>query len=235
MGPRRQLIPLSAALLGALLAPLAGCTSYTSVPGPESPLAGDNPNARQAARATEAALQWVIQRHPVQGPFVLNLPAGTSLETAEAIAQAVGPMAQLPDEATGDLPVYHVSRVWIRLSDAKVDVVFPSTDGLGRPVQRGVTAWMNAGVRPWRVSRGQYWSPGTVPVPPLWTPIPQAELDATAQAEKAAREQAERDARAAQTQTQTQTQPQPEAAPEPDAPEPAVELDGSEPAQGDGA
>jgi hypothetical protein len=202
-----SVIAASGMLAGlAGVASLPGCTSYTNVPGPESALAGQDPNGRQASRAAEAALVWTVRRHPVDGPFVINLPPGTSLETAQSIAAAVGPMAQLPDAATGDLPVYHVSRVWIRLSDGKVDVVFPTRDGLGREIQRGVTAWMNAGVRPWTVSRGQYWSPGTVPVPAIWVPIPQAELDAIADAEKAA-------ARAAR---------QPAPAPEP-TPEPAAE------------
>lgn len=168
------------------LASLPGCTSYTNVPGPESAIAGQDPNGRQASRAAETGLAWTIRRHPVDGPFLINLPHGTSTETARSIASSLGPMAQVPVSETTDLPVYHVSRVWIRLSDAKVDVTFPSKDGLGRDVQRGVTTWMSAVAHPWRVTRGQYWSPGTVPIPSIWIPIPQAELDAIAEAERAA-------------------------------------------------
>jgi hypothetical protein len=213
-----SVIAASGMLAGlAGVASLSGCTSYTNVPGPESALAGQDPNSRQASRAAEAALVWTVRRHPVDGPFVINLPPGTSTETAQAIAAAVGPMAQIPDAATTDLPVYHVSRVWIRLSDAKVDVVFPTRDGLGREIQRGVTAWMNVGLRSWTVSRGQYWSPGTVPIPSIWVPIPQADLDAIAAAEKAA----ERAAR----------QPQPVAEPvaEPAAQPTAQPIEQSEP------
>lgn len=219
-----SVIAASGMLAGlAGVAALPGCTSYTNVPGPESALAGQDPNGRQASRAAEAALVWTVRRHPVDGPFVINLPPGTSTETARSIAEAVGPMAQLPDAATADLPVYHVSRVWIRLSDGKVDVVFPTRDGLGREIQRGVTAWMNMGVRSWSVSRGQYWSPGTVPVPPIWVPIPQAELDAIAEAEKAAERAARQPAPAAEPAPEPATPPaNPPAGTQP---EPAIPLD----------
>jgi hypothetical protein len=209
MGAFRLVSVIAASgMLGSAV--LTGCTSYTNVPGPDGLSAQQDPNARQASRATEAALVWATRRHAPQGPYVINLPVGTSLETAETIAAALGPMAQIPGSAEVDLPVFHVTRVWIRLSDAKVDVVYPMTDGLGRDIQRGVTVWMNAGVRPWTPSRGQYWAPGTVPVPPIWVPIPQAELDAIAEAEK----QIARDAKRAAEDAE---RPEPRA-PEPEAP-----------------
>lgn len=179
MGAFRQASAcLAAGMLGLGLLALPACTSYTNVPGPESKPAQQDPNARQPSSAMEAALRWAIRRHPVPGPYALNLPVGTTRETADRIAAALGPDAVVPDSTETDLPVYHVTRVWIRLSDAKVDVVYPMTDGLGRKIQRGVTVWMHAGVRPWTVSRGQYWSPGTIPVPPVWVPPSAADLAA---------------------------------------------------------
>lgn len=212
------------------LTSLSGCTSYTNVPGPESALAGQDPNARQPSRAVEAALLWTVRRHPVDGPFVINLPPGTSTETAQAIAGALGPMAQIPESATTSLPVYHVSRVWIRLSDGKVDVVFPTRDGLGREIQRGVTTWMNSGLRSWTVTRGQYWAPGTVPVPSMWVPIPQAELDAIANAERAAARAARQPSVPADPEPVTQPAAQPTPQPvEPPAAQPAPAPPASEP------
>jgi hypothetical protein len=171
MGAFRQTsIFIAAGMLGVSALSLTGCTSYTNVPGPESAPARQNPNARQAVSASEVALQWVVRRHTVSGPFALNLPAGTTRETADRIAAFVGPDAVVPEGDVGNLPVYHVTRVWIRLSDAKVDVVYPMIDGQGNRIDRGVTVWLHAGVRPWTVSRGQYWAPGTVPTPPIWIP-----------------------------------------------------------------
>ncbi len=228
MAQRR--IPLLAALAAVGLAGLNACTSYTNVPGPDAATARQDPNGRQAVRATEAALAWVVHRHPVEGPFVVNLPRGTSLETAESMLSAVGPMARLPGPDTEGLPAYHVSRVWIRVSDGKVDVVFPATDYRGRDIERAVTVWMNAGVRPWTVSRGQYWSPGTVPTPPLWTPIPAAELEAIEQARRDAERDAERAADAAEAELAQPSEPvpaEPDDAAAPD--EPAVPLDPADP------
>lgn len=185
----------AAGMLGTGLGSLSGCTSYTNVPGPESAPAVMNPNGIQAERVTRAALIWAVRRHPVEGPFVLNLPVGTSMETANGIAAAVGMGATVPMSTDVDLPVYHVTRVWIRMSDAKVDVLYPMTDGSGEQVERAVTVWLNAGVRPWTATRGQYWNPGTVPVPPIYVPLPDAELQAIREAEKLAARDARRQVR----------------------------------------
>ncbi|MEM9374288.1 MAG: hypothetical protein AAGA55_11665 [Planctomycetota bacterium] len=166
---------------------LGGCTSYTNVPSPENALYGQDPNARQASAATLAGLRWAVRKHPVSGPYLINLPFGTSTETAERIAAALPDGATIPDGTGMNLPTYHVPRVWIRLSDAKVDVVYPVDVAGEVPVNRGVTTWLHAGVRPWTVSRGQYWNPGTVDVPPTWVPVPQAQLDARDRAEREAR------------------------------------------------
>lgn len=212
MGAFRLLSIVTAS--GMLAAILPACTSYTNVPGPDAATAQQDPNARQASRAAETALAWTVQRHPVEGPYWINLPPGTSIETAESIAATLGGMARVPDAPSTELPVYHVSRVWIRLSEGKVDVIFPARDGLNRQVQRAVTVWMNGGIRPWTARRGQYWSPGTVPVPEIWVPIPQAELDAIAEAERAAA----RAARQAQPVAAPISEPADEPVAEPAAP-----------------
>lgn len=201
----------AAGMLG--MGALSGCTSYTNVNGPESGPAVQDPNGLQAERVTRTALAWVARRH-VEGPFVLNLPAGTSLETANDIAAEVGMGATVPMSPDVDLPVLHVTRVWIRVSDAKVDVLYPMVDGTGEEQFRAVTVWLNAGVRPWTVSRGQYWTPGIVPVPPIYVPIPQEELLAIREAEREA-------ARAARRADQAEPEGDDPAADAPAEPEPA--------------
>lgn len=243
MGASRLISIIAAAgMLGLSLPALTACTSYTNTAGPDSAMAGQDPNGRQASTAVTAALQWTVLRHPVEGMYALNLPEGTSTETAERIAAELGPMATVLTEPATDLPVYHIPRVWIRMTDAKVDVVYPMRNALGETIQRGVTVWLNDGIRNWSVARGQYWNPGTVPVPGIWVPIPQAELDAIEAAEKAAREEAEREARRAAAvqdnstqdrpateepsgeppvalpEPEPQPEPQPQPEPEPDAP-----------------
>lgn len=207
--------------LAGLTAGLAGCTSYTNVPGPDNYTARQDPNARQASAATETGLIWAVRRHPVQGRYAINLPIGTSLETAERIAEALGPNAVIPDSTDIDLPTYHVTRVWIRVSDAKVDVVYPLTTTDGRQITRGVTAWMHAGVRPWIVSRGQYWAPGTIQTPPIWVPLPEAELEAMEDAARGAEAPPRHPDRSDEPQqTQPQDEPQAEPISDPELPQP---------------
>lgn len=182
---KKTSVLVAAGMLGlGLSGGIVGCTSYTNVPGPDNNSARQDPNARQASAATLAGLQWTVRRHPVEGLYAVNLPVGTSLETARRITNSLGPNAVIPDSDQIGLPTYHVTRVWIRVSDAKVDVVYPLNTFDGRQIERGVTTWLHAGVRPWVVSRGQYWAPGTVQTPPMWVPIPQAELDSLARAER---------------------------------------------------
>lgn len=188
------------ATAGVLLAAACsgGCTSYTNVPGPDNLIAGQDPNGLQASSVTETALRWVVNRHPVDGSYLLNLPVGTSSETGVRIVRSLGGGAGLPTSVASDLPTYHVTRVWIRFSDAKVDVVYPGTRPDGTRYERGVTVWLHAGVRPWTVSRGQHWTVGTIQTPAVWVPRPAADLEADRRAERRAAEQAERAAHEAE-------------------------------------
>lgn len=153
---------------------LGGCVSYTNVSGPESPPSFHNPNHFAAVDVTGTALDWVITRHgPGDGSgYVVNLPEGTSQESAMEIFAKFPGGAVWPTSADQDpLGMFHVGRVWIRASEAKVDVVYPFTMLNGGTGQRGVTVWLQGGVRDWRVIRGQYWSPGTVVVPEVSVPV----------------------------------------------------------------
>ncbi len=192
-----------ASLLGALL--VGGCVSYTNVPVPESAPAYESANHGQSIRVTRLALRSVIDRFPAAGPdgrYAVNLPAGTSEESALKILEGLPEGAMLPYEGMGDeVPVYHIGRIWIRASDAKVDVLYPITDIRGHRLQGNVTAWLYGGLYNWRVERVQHWAPGTMATPAIYIPLPeetlaqmkkQAEMEAQAQAE--ARKQAERDA-----------------------------------------
>lgn len=179
---------LAAGLLGALSLP--GCVSYTNVPEPESPPAFRSANHFQAKRVARVALDEVISRYPMrdaQGRYSVNLPAGTTLETAQEIIDALPPGAVLPYEGMDEsIPVYHIGRIWIRASDAKVDVLYPARSFDGGAFVGNVTVWLNGGVRRWKPGRMQHWAPGTIPVPPIYVPIPEAEMNAPAQAESQA-------------------------------------------------
>jgi len=183
---------------------LGGCISYTNVPEPESAPAFKSANHNQAIKVTREALDDVIERYPMrdaQGRYSVNLPAGTNLESAQLIINGLPDGAVLPSENMDDsIPVYHIGRIWIRASDAKVDVLYPARSFDGSEFTGNVTVWLNGGVRSWRLNRMQHWAPGTIPVPPIYVPISEEEMNAPATIEE---------------EVQVESQPAPETTPEP--------------------
>ena len=158
--------------LGCLvLGSMGGCVSYTNVPVPSSAPAFKHANSGASIKVIVASIDRVVLRHPKRdsnGNYAVNLPAGTTPETANTIVSRLPEGAIVPFEGMSDsVPVYHISRVWLRGSSGKVDVVYPidsETDG-------GVTAWVHGGDQPWYVERLQFWAPGTIPTPPVYVPI----------------------------------------------------------------
>jgi len=132
-------------------------------------------NHAQSITVVSRALEAVIGEHPVvdgEGHYAINLPIGTTPESADKILGALPDGAIVPFEGMGSAtPMYSIGRVWIRASDAKVDVVYPfvGTDGVHQ--DQSVTVWLNGGVRKWRVNRQQHWAPGTIETPPIYVPI----------------------------------------------------------------
>lgn len=175
---------LAAALCGV------GCASYTNMP--EAGRAGevDNVNAWGTRSVLSAAISEVVRTHAArddQGRYVVNFPVGTSREQALRVIQDLPGGAMLPGEGgvvegAGGTPVYHVARLWLRASSAKVDVVFPSTVE-GRTSERAVTVWLRGGPLPWEVQRMQYWAPGVITTPELYVPRWEDEAEAARRAE----------------------------------------------------
>ena len=183
-------------VLGLGAAVVAVSASYTKVP--EAGRAGevDNVNAWGTRSVLSAAISEVVRSHPArdgQGRYVVNFPVGTSREQALRVVQDLPSGAMLPGEGgvvegAGGTPVYHVARLWLRASSAKVDVVFPSTVG-GKTHERAVTVWLRGGPLPWEAHRMQYWAPGVITTPelyvPMWEDAMKAEHDAARAAERA--------------------------------------------------
>ncbi len=175
-------------LMGVGLGAMAGCVSYTNVPVPESAPAFESANHYQSIRVVRAALREVIEDHPVDGAYLVNLPAGTTPETFQKITSVLPgdplmPTAEMRDQFAA-LPSYHIGRIWIRASDAKVDVIYPFTGIDGSVSEQNVTVWLSGGVRNWRVHRLQHWSAGTIPTPPIYVPIVEADQSALQEQEQ---------------------------------------------------
>ncbi|MBL4809359.1 MAG: hypothetical protein JKY43_04795 [Phycisphaerales bacterium] len=155
-----------------------GCVSYTSVPEPSRGIAIGHTNSGGSIKTIVASLERVVVRHRMRdefGKYAVNLPVGTTPETAEIIISRLPVGAILPYEGMGEagglMPVYHIGRIWLRGSSGKVDVVYPMLDAGGQRIDGGVTVWVHGGDRPWYIKRMQYWAPGTVPTPLMYVPL----------------------------------------------------------------
>ncbi|MFK7759633.1 MAG: hypothetical protein AB8C13_06780 [Phycisphaerales bacterium] len=163
---------MSAGVLSLVLG-AGGCVSYTNVPEPSSAPAFKNANTGSSIKVISAGLRRMVNTHPMrdsQGRYVVNLPAGTTPETANRIVQLLPEGGVIPYQGMGAMPTYHISRVWLRGARGKVDVVYPIRTAEGM-IDGGVTLWMQGGDQPWNVERMQYWAPGTVPTPPVYIPV----------------------------------------------------------------
>lgn len=167
---------IACSVVSALLG-LSGCVSYTNVPEPTSAPAFESANNTQSIRATRAALEEVVYRYPMrdaQGRYSVNLPAGTTLESAIRIIEGLPEGMVLPHEGMDDsIPMYHIGRIWIRANDAKVDVLYPARAFDGSAFTGTVTVWLRGGMVSWRVTRVQHWAPGTIATPPVYVPLPE--------------------------------------------------------------
>lgn len=168
---------------------LFGCASYTNVPEAGRVGEAENVNAWGTRAVLASAITEVVETHPArdaQGRYVVNFPVGTYREQALRVIQDLPSGAMLPGEGGAEgAPVYHVARLWLRASSAKVDVVFPSTVE-GKTLERAVTVWMRGGPMLWDVQRMQYWAPGVITTPGLYVPVWEDELRAQRETEKAA-------------------------------------------------
>ena len=191
--PARLLARLaSAAVAGLLLAAAGpmGCThQYANYPEiPSAKGLKQDPNTPAAESAMVTALQFVANRYPpgtlrldaknsreagemiTATPMVVNLPVGQRQSYYRRIARKVGPnVAPMTADVDASLPVYHVTRVWLRFSEGWVDVMRPMPElppgPDGKPVYQTVTLKMRGGLGPWRVLHARAWPPGIDPVP----------------------------------------------------------------------
>ncbi len=176
-------------LAAALCAALVGCGGYTTYPAPESGPGADaafnSPNVAPGPDVIYTALQYTIDRFPVDGPYALNLPPELSDKRVEYIFDLLDdPDAYSLTENTRDLPVYHVDRLWIRTTRAEVDVFRPVVDVPG-PEGRQVTQRVTVNLEPrfarWRVVSARSSAIGLAPPPePFFRERnPSARADAT--------------------------------------------------------
>ena len=137
----------------------AGCATYANYPAIGGDAAVNDPNVVPLPSLATTALRWVVEQHPVEGEYVVNLPQGTEYERAGKMARSVGEGARLVSEATSGLPAYHVSRIWLRGDRAEVDVMRPVTGGAHQMMtvrmKNDLGRWIVTSTRAWPVGMGK--------------------------------------------------------------------------------
>lgn len=159
---RRALLGVVA--MGMIVACGAGCATYANYPEIGNDAAVNDPNVSPLPTLEEEALRWVVGKHPVEGGYVVNLARGTRRSTAESIVKDLGGGARLVSDESMGLPVYHVSRIWLRGDRAEVDVLRP----VGEGAYQAVTVRLKSDFGRWVVSSTKTWPVGMGDVPELY-------------------------------------------------------------------
>jgi hypothetical protein len=177
----------------AILAGAVGCQHVTTYPDvPTAQGFTENPNTPACEQAVVASVQYVASRWspgkreydesatPGGAPMVpyemlVNLPVGTRKMFCERIPAQIGPNVQpiTPETVQTGLPIFHVSRVWLRFNSGTVDVLRPATElGIGpdgQPIYQKITLTLKREFNTtWRVVYGRTWSPGDDTPPELF-------------------------------------------------------------------
>ena len=196
----------AAALIASAGLALSGCYQYSNYPNvPTAQGTLEDPNRPSTMMAIVAAVQYVATRYPpaasiydldptsaeaqsiqVTYPMVFAGPRGFRKVYFEDAARRIGPQVVplTPESLESGLPIFYVTRVWMRGNAATIDVLRPmpelgkSPDG--KTIFQPVTVRLEGGFSPWRVVHARIWNPGDEVQPaPFFLP----EVDRTDQFE----------------------------------------------------
>lgn len=154
---------------------IGGCVGYTTYPAPVTGESADaafnSPNVPPAPDVIYTALAYAVERFPVGGAYAINLPPELDEKRVEYIFNLLDdPNARRLTRETADLPVFHVSRIWIRGASAEVDIFRPVTDipgPDGGAVTQMVTLNLKSNFTRWRVDASRSAAIGLATPPKL--------------------------------------------------------------------
>lgn len=182
---------VGAASLGLLPGCAAGYSSYPVVEGAD--LANKSPDGWPTFQLAGMAARYVADRYPPNAPswasgepvtpperFVVNIPSGMSRIPYERAIGFAGAGAEAPSAENSGLPVYHVTRVWVRGHLARADVMRPvgevGENPGGGAVYQTITVYFEGGFRPWKITGRQVRDALTPSVPELaFLPAPKGQ------------------------------------------------------------
>ncbi len=143
--------------LAALLC-LSGCHSYTNVPPIDGDTATNDANSVAVREIESAAVRALLEDQPVDGPYVVELPEGTTTLTYEVVIPTIGPNARIPGPDDGVEPVatFDVRAIRIRGLQAEVDIQRVDT-ALGGPGQLFTVHMQHDSMEGWYGKRIKRW------------------------------------------------------------------------------
>jgi hypothetical protein len=168
------LLTLGAGGLAASTFPGCAFGNYPPIDEAKEDAAVNDPNLAPIPSMIRVALAHVIERWPVEGDYVVNLPRGMNGRRANEIMMKLGdPRAHLPAAEHESLPVYHVTRVWLRPGGTNEVEVLRPVFGVGAP---GVDAefqpisvrMRRTPLEEWEVDSVRAWPIGMQVPPPLY-------------------------------------------------------------------
>lgn len=160
---------ITAAFLGTVTFTLGGCAGYNNYPPIEGDTAFHDTNSLLMEDLLVRSMRFTLDRYPARGEFAINLPAGMGEARAKNILTRINdPRAHMMTREAAALPIYHISRVWVRGDEAEVDVQRPIASLRGPdagPVHQTITLRLRGGLRPWRVQSSRAWTVGAAKTP----------------------------------------------------------------------
>ncbi len=108
----------------ALLA--VGCTPYVNIPPHKGDIAFHSPNKQTVREIEVVAGKAALVDRPIDGPFQIVLPDGSSILTYEAVVPRISDSATYTKDGTlSGGPVLAIKQIRIRAATGEVDVIRP--------------------------------------------------------------------------------------------------------------
>lgn len=160
-----------------------GCAGYINYPPVGDDWAINSTNVSPSLAIMEAGMLRALRRSGApgslqHGTYVVNPPRGTQLRYAEALVQRLNAVpgfegAQIVTPENGDLPVYHITKLWVRGDEAIIDILRPIPSILPAQGQQEVfqpyTVWLRGGAfEHWRTVATRDWPVGMDAAPMRW-------------------------------------------------------------------
>lgn len=173
----RMVIGFTALLGLTALAGQTGCASYGNYPPigtAKDDAAVNDPNAAPIPTIMRTALLHVVDRFPVEGDYVVNLPEGMTVRRANEFMMKLGDArAHLPSAETESRPVYHITRVWLRPGGTSEVEILRPVYGVGAPgvdaeFQPVTVRLRHTPLEPYKVDSVRVWPIGIAVPPPLF-------------------------------------------------------------------